>query len=198
MLERTEFETLAPGLPGSDEPAASQGDSGGSSASMDNEHAPGQATSALPGAPEVAPSSDGANAVWKIKELVRRKDGSLGSSRFELSAPIEATKIFQQMIYRGDYNRDPWERIPFPTGTADYGTTSDLFANIKLTITEQTHLSDKDCALLTLWIFATWLHVALPLAPGLVITGCAHEADVVLRTLRALCYHPVLLVGVTD
>lgn len=197
MSEDTEFESIAPGQSGPAEPAA-QSDSCESSASMDDEDAPSQATSALPGAPEVAASSDGANAVWKLGEWVRRKDGSLGSSRFELSAPIEATKIFQQMIDRGDYNRDPWERIPFPTGTADYRTTSDLFANIKLAIKGQTHLSDRDCALLTLWIFATWLHVALPLAPGLAITGCAHEADVLLRTLRALCYHPVLLVGMTN
>jgi hypothetical protein len=198
MLEHTEFETQAPGPPGSDEPAALQGNSGGSSASLDDDHAPGQVTLPLPVSPEIAPSRDGANAVWKIGEWLRRKDGSLGSSQFEFSAPIEATKIFQQMIDRGDYNRDPWERIPLPTGTADYGTTSDLFADIKLAIKGQTHLSDRDCALLTLWIFATWLHVALPLAPGLAITGCAHEADVLLRTLRALCYHPVLLVGVTS
>ena len=122
----------------------------------------------------------------------------MGSYRFEYSAPIEATKIFQRMIDRGDYSRDPWEQIPLPTGTTAFGTTSDLFANVKLAIKEQTHLSDRDCALLTLWIFATWLHVALPLAPGLAITGCAHEADVLLRTLRALCYHPVLLVGVSS
>lgn len=198
MLERTESETLAPGPPGSDEPAASQGDSGRSSAPMDDAHAPGQATSALPGAPEVAPSNDGGNAIWKIEEWLRREDGSLGNSRFEFSAPIEATKIFQQMIDRGDYNRDPWERIPFPTGTADYGATSDLFAEISLAIKGQTHLSDGDCALLTLWIFSSWVHVTLPLAPGLAITGCAHEADVLLRTLRALCYHPVLLAGVTS
>ncbi len=102
------------------------------------------------------------------------------------------------MIDRGDYNRDPWERIPFPTGTADYGSTSDLFANINLAIKGQTHLSDGDCALLTLWVFASWLHVAIPLVPGLAIAGCAHEADVLLRTLRALCYHPVLLAGVTS
>ena len=103
MLERTESETLAPGPPGSDEPAASQGDSGRSSAPMDDAHAPGQATSALPGAPEVAPSNDGGNAIWKIEEWLRREDGSLGNSRFEFSAPIEATKIFQQMIDRGNF-----------------------------------------------------------------------------------------------
>ena len=110
MLEDTEFESIAPGPSGAAEPAASQGDSSGSSASIDDELDLGQVTSALPGAPEVAPSSDGANAVWKIWEGIRRKDGSLGSSSLEFSAPIEATKIFQQMIDRGDYNRDPWER----------------------------------------------------------------------------------------
>jgi len=198
MSEEIDFEKPAPDLPGADEPAASPSDSGGPSASTEDLHAPVQATPALPAAPEVAPSSDGASAVWTIGERVRQKDGSLGSSRFELSAPIEATKIFQQMIDRGDYNHDPWDRIPFPTGTADYGTTSDLFSNIKMAIKGQTHLCDRDCALLTLWIIATWLHIAIPLAPGLAITGCAHEADVVLRTLRALCYHPVLLVGVNS
>ncbi len=198
MSERNEFDTRAPGLPGADESAALQANASGSCASMDAEQTSAEAMPALPGAPEVAPSIDGENAVWKIGELVRRKDGSLGRSRFELSAPIEATKIFQQMIDRGDYNRDPWDRIPFPTGPADYQSTAQLFADIKQAVKGQTHLSDTDCSLLTFWVFATWLHIALPLAPGLAITGCAHEADVVLRTLRALCYHPVLLVGVNS
>jgi hypothetical protein len=102
------------------------------------------------------------------------------------------------MVARGDYARDPWDRVPFPTGTEACGATDELFAKIKLTYKEQTHLPDRDCALLTFWTFSTWLHVVLPLAPGLTITGSAHEADIVLRTLSAFCFHPILLVGLTS
>lgn len=196
-MEETNSHTLAPVFRGTDEPIPSHSDSGEASASENEDRANGQAGQASSGNPEVARASDVKQEVWKINEWLRRKDGSLGSSRFELSAPIEATSIFQQMIDRGDYKRDLWDRIPFPTGTEAWGATSGLFANIKQTIKGQTHLPDNDCALLTFWVFSTWLQVALPLAPGLAITGCAHEADVVLRTLRLLCYHPVLLVGMT-
>ncbi len=154
-----------------------------------------------PPAPKPAPkpkqSLDVKQKVWTVSEWVRRKDGSLGVSRFEISAPVEALGIFKQMADRGDFKRDLWDRIPFPTSIEAYGATSDLFANMKQAIKGQTHLPDNDCALLTFWVISTWLNVALSIAPGLAITGGAHEADVVLRTLRLLCYHPVLLVGMT-
>ncbi len=67
-----------------------------------------------------------------------------------------------------------------------YGGTSDLFANIKLAIKGQIHLSEKDCALLTYWVYSTWLHVAPLLASGFAITGRAHEASVVLCALQSL------------
>ena len=38
----------------------------------------------------------------------------------------------------------------------------------------------------------------LALAPGLVITGPAYEGDVILRTLRAFCYHPLLVAGISS
>jgi hypothetical protein len=196
-MEETNSHTAAPRVRGTNEPIPPHSDSGEASPSKDEEGENGQATLTSAGGSEVAPAGDVKQEAWKINELLRRKDGSVGSSRFELSAPVEATRIFQQMIDRGDYTRDLWDRIPFPTGTEAYGSTSDLFANIKQAIEGQTHLPDNDCALLTFWVFSTWLHVALPFAPGLAIIGGAREADVVLRTLRLLCYHPLLLVGMT-
>jgi hypothetical protein len=86
---------------------------------------------------------------------------------------------------------------PLPSRSEAYGTTGELFARIKLAIAEQTNLSDESSALLTFWIFSTWFQDVLPFAPGLAITGWAYEGDAVLRTLRALCYHPVLMVGVS-
>lgn len=41
------------------------------------------------------------------------------------------------MIARGDYTGDPWERIPFQTGTEAYGATGELFADIQLAFREQ-------------------------------------------------------------
>ena len=73
-----------------------------------------------------------------------------------------------------------------PTDYAADGTTEELFARIKLTMAEQTHLSDKDSALLTLWVFSTWFHDVLSLAPGLIVSGPAHEGDAILRALYAL------------
>ena len=195
MLEETNIQTPPPGVPCTDEPIFTLSDSAQGLASIDDARSYSQATPASSGGPEVEPAIDATQGVWKISERVLGKDGSLSSCGFMLSPSVEARSIFQQMTDRGDYKRDPWERIPFPTGKEDYGRTSDLFIKIKLAIKGQTRLPDKDCALLTYWVFSTWLHVALPLAPGLAITGRAHEADVVLRTLQALCYHPVLLVG---
>ena len=93
---------------------------------------------------------------------------------------------------------DPWKQIPASTKTEFYGTTGELLARIKVAIAERAHLSDKNRAVLMFWVFSTWFEDVLPLAPGLAMTGWAHEEDLVLRTLRALCYHPVLVAGMTS
>jgi hypothetical protein len=133
-----------------------------------------------------------------IEESLRREDGALSTVQFPYSVRSDAAGIFQQMVAQGQYSRNPLKGIPFPTGKQDYGTTGELFATIKLAIAEQTQLSDENSALLTFWAFSTWFQDVLPLAPGLTITGWAHEGDVVLRALRAFCYHPILVAGVTS
>lgn len=88
--------------------------------------------------------------------------------------------------------------MPLPTGPEPYGATRQLFATISQTIKDQTGLSVRESAVVTCWVLTTWLHDALPVAPGLAITGCPHKADILLRTLRGYCYHPVLLMGLTE
>jgi hypothetical protein len=75
------------------------------------------------------------------------------------------------------------------------GATYELFTQIKRIIADQTHVSADVSALLTFWVISTWFQEALTLAPCLAITGPAHEANVVLRTLNVLCCRPVLMTG---
>jgi hypothetical protein len=102
------------------------------------------------------------------------------------------------MVAQGQYARDPLKGMPFPTGKQSYGTTGELFAKIKLAIAKQTNLSHDNSALLTFWIFSTWFQDIIPLAPGLALTGWAHAGDAVLRALKAFCYHPTLVAGITS
>jgi hypothetical protein len=132
-----------------------------------------------------------------IPEWVRTTRGKLKSIQFSYSLPSDEASFVERKFAQAEYKRDPWESMPLPTGYAAYRTTEELFARIKLAIAEQTHLSDKDSALLTLWVFSTWFHDVLSIAPGLVVTGPAHDGDAVLHALYAFCYHPVLVAEMT-
>lgn len=138
-----------------------------------------------------------AHQLGGIEESLRTKDGTSCTVQFPYAVRSDAAPTFQEMIALGGYGRDPLKQIPLPSRREAYGTTVELFGRIKAAIADQTKLSDRDSGLLTFWVFSTWCQDVLPLAPGLAITGWAYEGDVVLRALRALCYHPVLLVGVT-
>jgi hypothetical protein len=54
-------------------------------------------------------------------------------------------------------------------------------------------LPSKECSLLAYWAIATWFTDYLPFLPSLVISGPASTADLLLRTLAAVCRRPVLL-----
>ena len=132
-----------------------------------------------------------------IEESLKGKDGTLHTVQFSYSVRSDLARIFQQMVAQGQYARDPFEGNPIPNGKLEYGTTGELFSRIKLAIAEQTNLSDQSSALTAFWILSTWFQDILPLAPGLALTGWAHSGDLILRTLRAFCYHPTLLAGIT-
>ena len=124
-------------------------------------------------------------------------DGKMKEIQFHYSLPPNEASLFLKNRARAEYTRDPLERMLVPTDFAAYGTTEELFARIKLAMAEQTHVSDKDSSLLTLWAFASWFNDVLSLAPGLIVSGPAHEGDAILRALYACCYHPVLVAGMT-
>ena len=54
-------------------------------------------------------------------------------------------------------------------------------------------LPSKDCSRLAYWAIATWFTDYLPFLPSVVISGPASTADLLLRTLVAVCRRPVLL-----
>lgn len=147
------------------------------------------------------PENPAVNQVTKfrgIPEWVRTTDGKLATVQYRYSLPHDEARDLQRRFARAESKYDAWERMPLPTGYALYGTTEELFTTIKKAIAEQTNLSDKDSALLTFWVFSTWFCDVLLLAPGLVLTGSAHDGDAVLRTLYAFCYHPILLPAMTS
>ena len=196
MQEQTTHHILSPGEPGAPVPVDSQHDT--SEATTSNADAGPEKQAALD-APNssAAPPTTPITKVDGIPEWVRKTSGELESIHFRYSLPLNEASLFEKSRAQAEYKRDPWESMPLPTGYAAYGTTEELFARIKLAVAEQTHLSDKDSALLTLWVFSTWFHDVLSIAPGIVITGPAHEGDAILRALQAFCYHPVLVGGMT-
>jgi hypothetical protein len=196
MQEQTTHQTLAPEEPRTPAPVLPQSDTSEATASNAEAGPEKQAASDAPSSPETLATTP-ITKVDGIPEWVRKTSGELKSIHFRYLLPPNEASLFEKSRARAEYTRDPWESMPLPTRYAAYGTTKELFARIKLAIAEQTHLSDKDSALLTLWVFSTWFHDVLSIAPGLVITGPAHEGDAVLRALYAFCYHPVLVAGMT-
>jgi hypothetical protein len=196
MQEQTTHQTLSPEEPETPAPVPPRSDTSEAAASNADAGPEKQAASDALNGPEM-PATTPATKVDGIPEWVRTTSGELKSVQVRYSLSYDEASLFEKGRARAEYKRDPWERMLVPTDYAAYGTTEALFARIKLAISEQTHLSDKDSALLTLWVFSTWFADVLSLAPGLIISGPPHEGDAILRALYAFCYHPVLVAGMT-
>jgi hypothetical protein len=192
MQEETIDHTLSPEEPGTPEPILPVNVTSKPAASEDEANAQGRVPCPSLERPEPV------KQLGRIEESVRGEDGAFGTVHIQFSVRPESVTLLQEMIARGEYARDPWKQIPFPTETNSYGTTTELITSIKQAIAEQTQLSEENSSLLTYWALSTWFQDILPLAPGLAISGSAHEGDVALRTLRAFCYHPVLVAGITN
>jgi hypothetical protein len=76
------------------------------------------------------------------------------------------------------------------------GSARELFDSIVALLRNHVMLSEKECSLLAYWSIATWFLDFLPSLPSLAITGPASAADLLLRTLGAVCRRPVLLADV--
>jgi hypothetical protein len=89
--------------------------------------------------------------------------------------PIEVEAGFesslQKILERAESVRHPIFASLRPHDLESYGTTEELFTRIKTAIAEQTSTSEESSAILTHWVFSTWLADALHFAPCLVISG---------------------------
>ena len=145
----------------------------------------------------------GSRETSAVKEFIQVKGvrEPLGRNRdiytFTYTVEAGSENDLKKIVDRSKSQWNPWHSILIPTGKESYGTTLELFTQMKLVIAEQTGLSDQVSALLTFWAFSTWFSESLSLAPRLVITGWAPEGELILRTLRIFCYHPLLMAGLT-
>ena len=86
-----------------------------------------------------------------------------------------------------------YESLILPTNVQSFRTTRELFDDISALLQRHVMLPSKECSLLTYWSIATWFTDYLSHLPSIVISGPASIADLLLRTLVAVCCKPVLL-----
>ncbi len=86
-----------------------------------------------------------------------------------------------------------YECLILPRNVESFRTTRELFDEIVALLQKHVMLPRKECSLLAYWAIATWFTDYLPLLPNIVISGPASTADLLLRTLEAVCRRPVLL-----
>jgi hypothetical protein len=130
-----------------------------------------------------------------LEELIRR-DGVIEAVQY-VSAE---DGIINQFSRRFGLSWDLWslhqhlyESLILPAGVQGFRTTRELFDGISALLHKHVLLPSKDCSLLAYWAIATWFTDYLPFLPGVIISGPAATADLLLRTLVAVCRRPVLL-----
>jgi len=86
-----------------------------------------------------------------------------------------------------------YRSLILPTQARHFGSARELFDSIVALLRNHAILPEKACSLLAYWSIATWFPDFLPFIPSVAITGPASAADLLLRTLVAVCRRPVLL-----
>lgn len=84
--------------------------------------------------------------------------------------------------------------LRLPSRLVKYGSTTQLFDNVRGLIAKYSGLTDKYSHLLTYFVFSTFFVDCLETVPCVILHGCASaEAVALLRLLGWFCRHPVLL-----
>ncbi|HXM01114.1 MAG TPA: hypothetical protein VN939_00830, partial [Chthoniobacterales bacterium] len=83
--------------------------------------------------------------------------------------------------------------LALPTGIKRSGSSRELFDSVLKLLEERVLLHTKERSIVTFWSIGTWFLDFLPFLPSLVVTGPPSAADLLLRTLAAVCRRPVLL-----
>lgn len=148
--------------------------------------------------PETTDSPKSAEAqvvrISGIKEIYRNgKTATVTTWKppFQIEKGLEAS--FAEIYGRAKSLHNPLHAIPLPTGAAPFGSAIELFGRLQAAIAEQASVPAPASTLLSFWALSTWFSDALEFAPGLVVAGRAHEADLVLRALRNYCRYPLML-----
>jgi hypothetical protein len=93
-----------------------------------------------------------------------------------------------------EIDRTLCRHLRLPSRFVDYGSTTQLFDNVRGLIAKYSGLTDKYSDLLTYFVFSTFFVDCLETAPCVILLGCAGaEAVALLRLLGWFCRHPVLL-----
>jgi len=137
-------------------------------------------------------------------DLIRRKSGQhIQVWVMRQNKDYSASRLQTDRDCNGRWYRVPelppalyWSLI-LPTQFGEYGSTRKLFDSIVALLRNHSLLPEKECSLLTYWSISTCFPDFLPFLPSLTITGPAFAADLLLRTLVAVCRRPVLLADVS-
>lgn len=127
----------------------------------------------------------------EIKDLIRVED-EIYTSRC-VSPQDAVINLFHEKFGLGSEFESLGESLILPTGLQTFGTTRELFDDIRGLLQKHVMLPSKECSLLAYWSIATWFTDYLPFLPSIILSGPASTADMLLRTLAAVCHRPVLL-----
>ncbi len=125
-----------------------------------------------------------------------RGDNEIKKVRF-VSSEDGVIKQFAEPFY---LSWDAWglheplyESLILPSAVEGSPKARELFDEVSALLHNHVILPHKDCSLLAYWAIATWFTDYLSFLPTVIISGPASTADLLLRTLVAVCRRPVLL-----
>jgi hypothetical protein len=110
-------------------------------------------------------------------------DGVIDVFRRGFHLPYKVAPLYENL----------YESLILPTGDPEVCTIRELFDDISELLQKHVVLPKKDCSLVAYWAIATWFSDYLSFVPSIVLSGPESIADLLLRTLGAVCRRPILL-----
>jgi hypothetical protein len=91
-----------------------------------------------------------------------------------------------------------WRELALPTHHTFHRSTRDLLADIRKLIFEFVGLPERIASIVARFVLFTWVIEAVPVAPGLAVTGPdTHAGGQLVNLLHCLCRHSLRMGGVT-
>jgi hypothetical protein len=150
-----------------------------------------------------AASTESEVAITSMPDLVRRhSDQKIYPALVELNDKTVHLQYGSEIRHNGQRHYAPrlplglYQSLTLPTGIQKCGSARELFDDIVALLRHHVMLPERECSLLAYWSIATWFLDFLPFLPSVAVTGPATAADLLLRTLAAVCRRPVLLADV--